>query len=273
VIVEHGTDGTLIVVSDQTSVVVTLDDAVKVRRLDGIRSTKMTLANLIPGLRVRVDGDYDTDSQRMSAHRITFSRDDLKTAQAVYGGLYLTERRSIENQQRIEQHAQALQSHGRALEQGARALEAQGAQIVATEQRMVATTGALATRIGNLDDYNVIESVTIYFANGKWSIAPKYKAQLHEFAARAKGVQGAVVQVQAYASAVGSDALNQQLTVKRADAVTAVLQQSGVTPTDIAVPAAMGTTGQVASNKTRKGQAENRRAVITLLQNKGIAGK
>jgi outer membrane protein OmpA-like peptidoglycan-associated protein len=38
------------------------------------------------------------------------------------------------------------------------------------------------------------------------------------------------------------------------------------------VPAAMGTTDQVATNKTEDGQAQNRRTVIRLLQNRGIAG-
>jgi outer membrane protein OmpA-like peptidoglycan-associated protein len=100
-----------------------------------------------------------------------------------------------------------------------------------------------------------------------------YKAQLEQFAAQAKAAKGTVVQVEGYASAVGPDALNQQLSKRRADAVTAVLQQHGVTPTDLAYPAAMGTTGQVASNKTAAGQAQNRRAVIKLLQNRGIAGQ
>jgi outer membrane protein OmpA-like peptidoglycan-associated protein len=79
--------------------------------------------------------------------------------------------------------------------------------------------------------------------------------------------------VQGYASAVGPDAINQPLSRQRADAVTAVLQQSGVTPTDLAYPAAMGTTGQVASNKTAEGQSQNRRVVVKLLQNKGVAGR
>jgi outer membrane protein OmpA-like peptidoglycan-associated protein len=35
----------------------------------------------------------------------------------------------------------------------------------------------------------------------------------------------------------------------------------------------MGVIEQVAPNQTEKGQARNRRAVVTLLQNNGIAGK
>ena len=86
-------------------------------------------------------------------------------------------------------------------------------------------------------------------------------------------MKGAVVQVQGYPSAVGSNALNQRLSRRRADAVAAVLQQNGVTSTDLAFPAAMGTTGQVASNRTSEGQSQNRRAVVKLLQNKGVAGQ
>jgi len=53
--------------------------------------------------------------------------------------------------------------------------------------------------------------------------------------------------------------------------VTSALQQDGVPPPNIVVPAAMGTTDQVATNKTKAGQAQNRRTVVTLLQNKGIS--
>ena len=79
-----------------------------------------------------------------------------------------------------------------------------------------------------------------------------------------------MIQVQGYASAVGPNALNQKLSLQRAAAVTSALQQDGVPPMKLVVPAAMGITDQVATNKTEKGQAENRRTVVTLLQNKGI---
>jgi outer membrane protein OmpA-like peptidoglycan-associated protein len=38
-------------------------------------------------------------------------------------------------------------------------------------------------------------------------------------------------------------------------------------------PAAMGVSSQVAPNSTAKGQAENRRTVVTVLQSKGITGQ
>jgi outer membrane protein OmpA-like peptidoglycan-associated protein len=66
--------------------------------------------------------------------------------------------------------------------------------------------------------------------------------------------------------------LNQRLSRERAEAVTALLQQSGVPSTKMMVPAAMGISDQVASNSTRQGQAENRRVVVRVLQNRGITG-
>jgi len=242
VITDHTTQGELMMQTDESSsLTVVVNDSTSVQRSRKIlRSEKLNVDVLKPGLRVRVDGTYESPGIFV-ARRIIVTTEDLRTARAIEGGLVTTGNR----------------------------LDQQGAQIAATTSALHATNA----RIGSLDEYTVIHSMTVYFANGKADIAPKYRTQLEEFAAQVKGVRGSVVQVQAYASAVGSQALNQQLTRRRADAVTAVLQQSGITPTDMAVPAAMGTTGQVATNQTAEGQAQNRRAVVTLLQNKGVVGK
>jgi OmpA-OmpF porin, OOP family len=72
---------------------------------------------------------------------------------------------------------------------------------------------------------------------------------------------------------VGSAALNQKLSTQRADNVTNFLvQQCGIPLTNIVVPGAMGTSRQVESDTTAAGQAENRRVVVRILQDKGIAG-
>jgi OmpA-OmpF porin, OOP family len=242
VITDHTTEGTLMLQTDESSpLTVVVNESTSVQRSRKIlRSERLSADVLKPGLRVRVDGTYETPSIFV-ARRITVTKEDLRTARAIEGGLVTTGNR----------------------------LDQQGEQIAAARAALHATNA----RISSLDEYTVIQSMTVYFPNGKADIAAKYMAQLEEFATQVKGVRGSIVQVQAYASAVGSQAFNQQLTRRRADAVTAVLQQSGITPTDMAVPAAMGTTGQVASNQTATGQAQNRRAVVTLLQNKGVVGK
>ena len=128
-------------------------------------------------------------------------------------------------------------------------------------------------RFGQLDDYNIMDEVTIYFDNGKAALDPKYNAQLLQLAEKAKTITAYTIQVKGYASAVGNAAFNQQLSEDRANKVTQFLQQQGHIPlTNILAPGAMGESRQVSSNKTAEGQAANRRVVVRVLQNKGIAG-
>jgi OOP family OmpA-OmpF porin len=49
-------------------------------------------------------------------------------------------------------------------------------------------------------------------------------------------------------------------------------QQGNIPLTNVLAPGAMGTSTQVAPDATAEGQAENRRVVVRILQNKGIAG-
>jgi len=275
VITGRGTAGTVIVQTDAAKLTVSLNDTTKVNRLDGIRPVSVSSTDLIPGLRIRAAGQYETPD-KFVAHKVTFSKADFRTASAIQGGVTPTDQRSVANQEKIQQHAQQLAGHDQKLGEHGEQLTTQKGQIAANEQQIVATTGALATtnaRIANLDDYTAVKSITVYFANGKATISKEARAQLQELAAQAGGTHAYMIQVQAYASAVGSDPLNQKLSMDRAAAVTAILQQSGVPPTKVIVPAAMGTTQQVAPNKTEKDQAENRRAVVTLLQNKGIGAQ
>jgi outer membrane protein OmpA-like peptidoglycan-associated protein len=244
-----GTPGTVIVQvgGSPTPLTVVVNDSTKVRRSGMLKSEKLSADVLKPGLRIKADGTYENPSIFV-AKRISLSKEDLRTAQAIEGALGPVDQQIAANKQRLMEQEQ---------------------QIVANDRRIAATN----TRISHLDDYAVIKSMTVYFPNGRAVIAPMYRTELEQFAAQAKAAKGVMVQVEGYASAVGPDALNQQLSKRRADAVTAVLQQHGVTPTDLAYPAAMGTTGQVASNRTAAGQAQNRRAVIKLLQNRGVAGQ
>jgi outer membrane protein OmpA-like peptidoglycan-associated protein len=116
-----------------------------------------------------------------------------------------------------------------------------------------------------LGDYNILGEVTVLFGNGKVDIEPQYKPQLLKLAQQAVGITGYVIQVKGYASKVGS--------AERAENVTNFLEQEGKIPlTNMLAPGAMGTSKQVAPDTTAEGQAENRRVVVSILQNKAIAG-
>jgi len=136
-----------------------------------------------------------------------------------------------------------------------------------------AAIAAVNKRFGELADYNIWDEVTVYFGNDKVNIDPQYQPKLLALCEKAKAITGYVIQVKGYASAVGSAALNQTLSQERAANVTEFLEQQGGVPlTNILAPGAMGTSKQVAPDNSAEGQAENRRVVIRVLQNKGIAG-
>ena len=275
VITARGNDGTVIVRADDSSVVtVVLNETTKIRRTDGMRQLKVDAASLIPGLRVKIEGTLDGD--RFTAGELTFTRSDLKTALAILAGIDPTDRRSIDNQQRLDQLAGNIDAQKQALGQTQQQLASQSERLRATEEKVVGTSGTLAAtnaRIANLDDYTVVSSTTVYFKNGRFTIDPQTQSQLQQFAQQTKGLQGYVIQVEGYASDVGPNPNNQRLSLARAAAVAAVLHQSGIPSTNMLAPAAMGVSQQVAPNTTRKGQAENRRTVVTVLQNKGITGQ
>jgi outer membrane protein OmpA-like peptidoglycan-associated protein len=157
------------------------------------------------------------------------------------------------------------------------ALTAQQAQLSAEDQKIAANKAAIAAankRFGELGEYNIMNEVTVLFANGKVTVEPQYKPQLQKLAEQALTITGYVIQVKGYASAVGSASLNQKLSVERANAVTQFLEQDANIPlTNMLAPGAMGTADQVGPDTSKEGQAENRRVVVMVLQNKGIAGQ
>ena len=221
----------------------------------------MSMAALVPGLLVKVEGTNDAQNQ-LVATSVTFKGNDLENAQAIQAGLQPAKEQIEQSQQELEQQKAALQQ--------------QQQQMAEAQAKIAANKAAIEEankRFGQLDDYHILDEVTVYFGNGKVAIDPKYKPQLLQLAEKATGINGYMIQVKGYASSVGSVALNQQLSEDRADNVAEfVLQQGHIPLTRMLAPAAMGESRQVGNDKTEEGQAENRRVVVRILQNKGIAG-
>lgn len=271
VVTGRGTDGSLNVRTDSAEVVVLLNENTKIRERSGIRSVKVEVPALVPGLRIDVEGQYESTA-RFMAERITFTRGDLKTVRDIEGGLTPTNEAVQANRALIDsnqqQNNQRFTRHDESLAQQDRRISASDEKIVATNGRVEATNG----RIANLDDYTVVDTLTVYFRNGRSTVSSDFETRLREFAQKARAVDGYSVQVEGHASAVGNNALNQRLSRERAETVAALLQQNGIPSTKMFVPATMGVSDQVASNTTRQGQAQNRRVVVRVLQNRGITG-
>lgn len=243
--------------SDSPKLVVVLDDSTKVGQLQGVlkaRHKEMSMAALIPGLEVQVEGSYDVQKQ-LVASSVMFKGNDLEDAQKMQASLQPA-------QEQLEKQKAALQQ--------------QQQQMTEAEAKIAANKAAVEAahaRFGQLGDYNILDEVTVYFANGKVAVDPKYNPQLLQLAAKAKTITAYMIQVQGYASSSGSVALNQKLSEDRANKVTQFLQQQAHVPlTNMLAPGAMGESRQVGSDKSAESESENRRVVVRILQNKGIAG-
>ena len=257
--------------SQDPNMVVMLTDSTDVGQVEGLlkaRSKQMSMVALIPGLAVSVEGDYNNQNV-LVASKVRFKGNDLKNAKAIEAGMHDTNQQVQKNQEELQKQNAELQAQNEALQKHQAAIEANEAKIAANK----AAVDAAIARFGQLDDYYIMDEVTIYFDNGKTKVDPKYISQVTTLAQNASKVEGYMVEVKGYASAVGSPQVNQKISQERAQNVTDILLQQGKVPlTRMLAPGAMGESEQVATNKTVEGQAENRRVVVRLLQNKAIAG-
>jgi OmpA-OmpF porin, OOP family len=250
--------------SNSPNLVVLLTDDTQVGQVQGVfkaRRKEMSMAALIPGLAVKVEGTYDDQSQ-LVAKSVSFKGNDLEQAQKIEAGLHETKVQAQQNKAELEKHKAELEKQNVALQE-------QQQQISANKAAIDAATA----RFGQLDDYYILDEVTVYFANGKVNVDPSYRPQLLALAEKAKTINGYVIEAKGYASSVGSVALNQQLSEDRASEVVNILIQEGHIPlTRMLAPGAMGESHQVGKDTTAEGEAQNRRVVVRVLQNKAIAG-
>ena len=267
-----GRSGDLVILQtrDNPDLVVELTEGTDVGQVQGAlkaRNKKMSMAALIPGLSIKVEGNYH-DGQ-LIAQKVRFKGNDLKQAEAIEAGMHETKLQAQQNQEELEKHKAELDAQKQALKQQEAKVAANQAAIAANK----ANIDAAVARFGQLDDYYILDEVTVYFANGKVKVDPKYPPQLLALAEKAKTINGYMIEVKGYASSTGNAASNQKLSEDRANNVTNILLQRGKTPlTRMLAPGAMGESEQVGNAKTPEGEAENRRVVVRVLQNKAIAG-
>ena len=267
-----GRSGDLVILQtrENPDLVVELTEGTDVGQVQGMlkaRNKKMSMAALIPGLSIKVEGNYH-DGQ-LIAQKVRFKGNDLKQAEAIEAGMHETKLQAQQNQEELEKHKAELDAQKQALKQQEAKVAANQAAIAANK----ANIDAAVARFGQLDDYYILDEVTVYFANGKVKVDPKYPPQLLALAEKAKTINGYMIEVKGYASSTGNAASNQKLSEDRANNVTNILLQQGKTPlTRMLAPGAMGESEQVGNEKTQEGQSENRRVVVRVLQNKAIAG-
>lgn len=257
--------------ADSPQTVVLLADDTRVAQIAGVlkaRRKDMSMAALIPGLAIQVEGNYNEQNQLM-ATSIKFKGNDLEQAKSIQAGLHETQTRARQNSEELTRQNAELEAQNEALKEQQKQLTAEQQKVAANKRAIEAATA----RFGQLSDYYILDETIVYFANGKAGLEEKYKPILVEFANKAKTVDAYMVQVVGYASSSGSVELNQKLSEDRAHSVTNFLvQQAHIPLTNMLAPGAMGESRQVGNKEGADGEAENRRVVVRVLQNKGIAG-
>ena len=180
----------------------------------------MSMAALVPGLVIQIEGMPNAEGQ-LVASSVRFKGDDLKQAQSIQAGLYETQVRTKQQQQEeLEKQNAQLQAQNEALKR-------QQDQLTEEQKKSAANKAAIeaaAARFGQLDQYYILEEVTVHFGNGKTRLEAEYKPKLLQLAEKPRPFKATWFRSSAMHHMVGSEELNQRLSEDRANNVTVFLR-------------------------------------------------
>ena len=218
-----------------TTVLLTDTTSIKTARKGLFRGGKdFDVTALIRGLVCHVHGIGDSEG-RLIATEITFKDTDLKAAITAYG---------------------------------------QTAPVDQKAEQALKDAAAADKRISELDDFEVVKTVTVYFAVNKADLSAEAKASLDDLAAKAPGAKNYTVEIKGFTDSTGDADKNLELSRKRADAVVQYLAVKHDIPLRrMTTPMGYGSAKAVADDKTKEGRAQNRRVEVSVLVNKGLAEK
>jgi len=131
-------------------------------------------------------------------------------------------------------------------------------------RQRLAHTGVDVQRQG--DTLKLVVPSAISFDSGSAQLKPQFDEPLNQVAASLNQFPDTHIQVVGHTDSTGGMALNQQLSVNRANAVALYLGSRGVAAERMQT-AGMGPTQPIASNDTPEGRAQNRRVEIKIISN------
>ena len=276
VVTSRNADTFTVLNEDGTTHTVVLNDATTIKTKGGFfgGGTRYASTNILRGLRIEVDGRGDSSGQ-LVAEKVRFGDRDLRVAQSIEARVDPVETRVGGAETKlgdIEQNAQRIS--GQLDELAAVSNSARGGAVAAMETAESAIAGVNQTndRISSLDDFTPQTSLSVTFKNRSALLTPEAKEQLDQIATQTANAKGYMIEVSGYAYDFRNKESNRRLSQQRADAVVRYLAENHRVPLRrIVTPFGYGASAEpVADNTTREGRAENRRAEVRLLVNKGL---
>ena len=129
-------------------------------------------------------------------------------------------------------------------------------------------------QVETVKDNNGLEAVKvtfdsgILFATGKADLSSTAKNSLVQFAKVLNDNKDCDVAIYGHTDSTGSDAVNQPLSVNRANSVSNYLKSCGVSATQIKSVEGQGSSNPVADNATAEGRKQNRRVEVYMYASK-----
>ncbi len=245
-IISARNDGKMMVTNASGNTTVSLSSGTEVRArkgLFGMNRQQLGQDALLNGLPVKIKTVQWNNG--LVATRVTFSDDDLETANMIRGG----------TQQQFAQQGAAIGENKAGVSANA------------------AATEALRGRFGDIDQYNVKGTTNVYFGSGRWNLSPQARNDLCAAAEQAGAMDNALLLVVGYTDSTGSYEVNQALSEKRAGRVVNYLQQQcSWKPYRMLTPTGMADSDPAADNSTAEGKAQNRRVAVNILVSKSVDG-
>ncbi len=229
---------------------------------------------IMRGLNLEVEGRGDSTGQ-LVAEKIRFNDSDLRTARTVEANVTPVEGRVGTAETRIaatEQNAERMS--GQVDELAAISNAANGGAVAAQESADRAVEGVRVAndRISSIDDYTPERSIAVGFKLRSSALTPEAKKTLDEIATYAQTAKGYLLEVTGYAYESRNKDANRRLSEQRAESIVRYLVENHRIPMRrIVTPFGFGNANPVADNTTREGRAQNRRAEVRVLLNRGIS--
>ena len=272
-------DADSFVVKDDLSgaqMTVLLNDRTSVKTKGGFLGggTKYALSAVTRGLHVEVEGRGD--GTNLVAEKVRFTDADLRAARTLEANIVPVESRVGTAEGRLaetEQNAQRMS--GQLEELAAVSNAAAGGAVAAQESADRAVQGVQVAneRINAIDDYTPEQSINVNFKLRSAVLTPEAKTSLDQVAQYAKNAKGFLIEVTGYAYESRDKNVNRRLSEQRAESVVRYLVENHNIPLRrILTPFGYGALNPLNENKTRDERAENRRAEVRVLVNRGLNG-